>query len=157
MPASFGAILVFTLATAFSTHLPPYRFGSPSRNSNASWMPVEAPEGTSAFPCAPPSNVTCTAIVGLPRESSTSRAWTEEMAPSDIAGFRRCPPPLRKRDGERRRFNRIALPYDPLAFVALVGEVPGVDADDGDIVDQRECDFAHRAVSTRYVDHCFPA
>lgn len=43
-----GAILSLTLATALVTPLPPHLLLSPSRSSQASWEPVEAPEGTMA-------------------------------------------------------------------------------------------------------------
>ncbi len=79
MPRTFAAIVSLTLAIAFSTPLPPKRLGSPSRRSSASWMPVDAPDGTAAEPVAPPSRVTVTVIVGLPRESRISRAWTEAI------------------------------------------------------------------------------
>src|SRR5215831_13121397 len=65
-----------TFATALRTPLPPYRAGSPSLNSRASRSPVDAPEGTAARPNAPPSSVTSTSTVGLPRESRISRACT---------------------------------------------------------------------------------
>ena len=45
----------------------------------ASWRPVEAPDGTMALPIAPPPRCISTSTVGLPRESSTSRARTAEM------------------------------------------------------------------------------
>src|SRR5438093_7358758 len=47
---------------------------SASRSSSASRSPVEAPDGTAARPNAPPSSVTSTSTVGLPRESRISRA-----------------------------------------------------------------------------------
>src|SRR5690606_14906800 len=65
---------VFTLATAWSTPLPPYRFRSPSRSSSASPAPVEAPLGTAARPTVPSSSTTSASTVGLPRESRISRA-----------------------------------------------------------------------------------
>ena len=48
--------------------------GSPSRNSIASRVPVEAPEGAAARPNAPESRTTSASMVGLPRESRISRA-----------------------------------------------------------------------------------
>ena len=78
-PISSGAIADLTLATAFWTPLPPYRFLSPSRSSRASCSPVLAPEGTAARPKAPPASFTSTSMVGLPRESMISRAVTAEM------------------------------------------------------------------------------
>ena len=66
----------FTFSTAFKTPLPRYRALSPSRNSTASYSPVDAPDGTIARPNAPLSVNTSTSTVGFPRESSTSLAWT---------------------------------------------------------------------------------
>src|SRR5579862_4931230 len=79
--------------TALRTPLPPYRALSPSRFSTASCAPVDAPDGTIASSTAPKLVATDTATVGLPRESSTSRARTLSMngrplprsASSDIA------------------------------------------------------------------------
>jgi hypothetical protein len=48
-------------------------FLSPSRSSTASWVPVDAPEGTAARPNAPDSVTTSTSIVGLPRLSRICR------------------------------------------------------------------------------------
>src|SRR3990170_5111921 len=79
-PATAGAIAVTTLSIAFRTPLPPNRFGSPSRSSRASCSPVEAPLGTAARPNDPSSRYTSTSIVGLPRESRISRAWTASIA-----------------------------------------------------------------------------
>jgi len=62
-----------TLLTAFKTPFPPNREGSLSRNSQASYLPVEAPEGIAAINF--PSEVTTSvSTVGLPRESRISRA-----------------------------------------------------------------------------------
>src|SRR5664279_2871318 len=74
-----GAITSFTLATAFSTPLPPYRALSPSRSSTASLAPVDAPDGTEADTRVPSASVTKTRTVGLPRESRISRAFTPVM------------------------------------------------------------------------------
>src|SRR5208282_5308195 len=52
---------------------PWYRLGSPSRSSNASAAPVDAPEGTDAEALIPPSRTQVARTVGLPRLSSTSR------------------------------------------------------------------------------------
>jgi hypothetical protein len=38
--------MVITLLTAVKTPLPPYAWDEMSRSSIASWIPVEAPEGT---------------------------------------------------------------------------------------------------------------
>mmetsp|Transcript_49945 Transcript_49945/g.138725 ORF Transcript_49945/g.138725 Transcript_49945/m.138725 type:complete len:228 (+) Transcript_49945:58-741(+) len=73
MPTSFGAILSLTFCTAFWTPLPRRRPLSPSRSSQASWMPVEAPEGTAARTEMPDSVVRSTSTVGLPRLSKISR------------------------------------------------------------------------------------
>src|SRR5690349_13548634 len=69
-----------TASTAFKTPLPPYLDLSPSRNSTASWAPVEAPEGTAARPMAPLSRVTSTSTVGLPRLSRICLAWMSMIA-----------------------------------------------------------------------------
>src|SRR6185369_2036714 len=73
-PAISGPILSLILATACNTPLPPYRLGSPSLSSTASFSPVDAPEGTSAEPVVPSSRTTLASTVGLPRESNTSAA-----------------------------------------------------------------------------------
>src|ERR1035437_2103398 len=73
-----AAIRSVTLPTAVRTPCPPKRAGSPSRSSTASCAPVLAPLGTSATP-TPPLSRTVTSTVGLPRESSTSRAPTSSM------------------------------------------------------------------------------
>src|SRR3954452_10162852 len=78
-PRSASAISPFTAATAFRTPLPPNRPLSPSRSSTASRVPVDAPEGTAARPCAPLSRKTSTSTVGLPRQSMTSRPRTLSM------------------------------------------------------------------------------
>src|SRR3954469_1897513 len=79
MPFNTPPISLLTCSTALSTPLPPKRFLSPSRNSTASLMPVEAPDGTIASPTVPSASVTSTATVGLPRESSTSRPSTRAI------------------------------------------------------------------------------
>src|SRR5579862_7179631 len=79
--------MTLTLATAFCTPLPPYRFESPSRSSSASCAPVDAPEGTAARPQAPPVRRTSTSMVGLPRESRISRALISAIAVLDAIGF----------------------------------------------------------------------
>ena len=50
MPHSSSASLVLTLSTACKTPLPRYFVLSPSRSSQASWIPVLAPLGTAARP-----------------------------------------------------------------------------------------------------------
>jgi len=67
-------MIVLTDLTAFRTPLPPYRVLSPSRNSKASRLPVDAPEGTQAKALTPDDSVISTSTVGLPRESKISRA-----------------------------------------------------------------------------------
>src|SRR5690348_15309056 len=74
------------LATAFETPLPIQRFLSPSRNSIASFSPVDAPDGTAARPFAPLSRMTSASTVGLPRESMTCLPLI-----SLIALISRCP------------------------------------------------------------------
>ena len=76
IPIIFLAIFLFTFSTAFSTPFPLYLVLSLSRNSTASKLPVEAPEGTIALPLKPPSVITSTSIVGFPLESKTSKAFT---------------------------------------------------------------------------------
>ncbi len=79
LPHSAGTILSCTLATALSTPRPRKRSGSPSRSSTASFAPVDAPEGTSALPQEPSLRPMLTSTVGLPRESSTSRARMSDI------------------------------------------------------------------------------
>ena len=64
----------------------PHRDLSPSRISHASWMPVEAPEGTIARTVMPPAVVRSTSTVGLPRESRTSRP-TMELILVKVSGY----------------------------------------------------------------------
>lgn len=63
-----GAMTLLTLPTALVTPLPSHFDLSPSLNSNASWTPVEAPDGTIALK-RPLSVVNSTSTVGLPLES----------------------------------------------------------------------------------------
>jgi hypothetical protein len=79
-PRIASVISVLTCSTAFSTPLPKKRWASPSRNSIASRVPVDAPEGTAARPMAPDSTSTSASTVGLPRESRISRATTSTIA-----------------------------------------------------------------------------
>ncbi len=74
IPTRAGAMMVFTLPTAFRTPFPPYRFLSPSRSSTASFSPVEAPDGTDADTATPLSSSQRTLTVGFPRESRISNA-----------------------------------------------------------------------------------
>ena len=75
MPHSSSASLPLTLSTALQTPLPRYFALSPSRSSQASWMPVLAPLGTAARPNEPSASSTSTSTVGLPRLSRICRAW----------------------------------------------------------------------------------
>mmetsp|Transcript_5336 Transcript_5336/g.14340 ORF Transcript_5336/g.14340 Transcript_5336/m.14340 type:complete len:429 (+) Transcript_5336:208-1494(+) len=68
MPFRAGLMMVLMLSTAFCTPLPRNLVLSPSRSSTASWMPVEAPEGTAARNM-PLWVCTSASTVGLPRES----------------------------------------------------------------------------------------
>ena len=72
------AISPLTFATARVTPLPCQR-SPPSRSSFASNSPVEAPEGTAAWPCAPERRPISTSTVGLPRLSRIWRAWTRSI------------------------------------------------------------------------------
>jgi hypothetical protein len=67
-----------TWATAFKTPLPPYRT-PPSRSSTASYLQVEAPEGTDAEAVIPESSAAWTRRVGFPRESRISWAKSETI------------------------------------------------------------------------------
>src|SRR6266567_1666411 len=89
-PRKATAIVCSTFATAWSVPRPAYRSASPSRSSSASALPVEAPEGTMARPEAPSPSVTSTSTVGLPRESSTSRARTELMLAMSVGCLARA-------------------------------------------------------------------
>ena len=60
IPIIAFAIFLLTFSTAFSTPLPKYLLLSPSRNSTASKLPVDAPDGTDAFPTYPSSVITST-------------------------------------------------------------------------------------------------
>ena len=82
MPIIFSAMSSFTFCTAFNTPLPRKRSLSPSRSSNASREPVDAPDGTAARPVTPLSSVTSTSTVGFPRESKISRACTSLITTS---------------------------------------------------------------------------
>src|SRR5512144_1602044 len=67
----------------------------------ASWAPVDAPEGTAARPTSPPSSVTSTSTVGLPRESRISRATMSMI--SVMAGALYAPSGSAGKDGEHAR------------------------------------------------------
>ena len=74
-------IMVLTLFTAFVTLLPRYFSLSPSLNSTASYIPVDAPDGTAALPTMPLSKITSTSTVGLPLESSISLPFISFIFP----------------------------------------------------------------------------
>src|SRR5512142_678332 len=65
-------------------------FGSPSRSSTASRVPVDAPEGTIARPSAPDSSSTSTSTVGFPRESRTSLPCTSTIIVMPRSSSIRC-------------------------------------------------------------------
>jgi uncharacterized ion transporter superfamily protein YfcC len=65
---------VLTLFTAFVTPFPRYLWGSLSLSSNASYIPVEAPEGTAALNSCPSAVMMSASIVGLPLLSRISLA-----------------------------------------------------------------------------------
>ena len=64
-----------TFSHAFNTPLPKYLFLSPSLNSKASYIPVDAPDGTAARKTPFPVT-TSTSMVGFPLESRISREIT---------------------------------------------------------------------------------
>src|SRR5688572_25040476 len=74
-----SAIRSSTFLHASRTPLPRYRDSSPSRNSTASCLPVEAPEGTAARPTTPDSVITSTSTVGFPLLSKISLAIRSMM------------------------------------------------------------------------------
>src|SRR5262249_18726100 len=98
MPLSASKISELTASAALRTPLPWYRALSPSRNSTASWAPVEAPDGTAARPREPSSRMTSTSTVGLPRLSRISRPIMSVIAvmgcPELVRGFYRIDNPL---------------------------------------------------------------
>jgi hypothetical protein len=71
-PINASRKTVFTFSQAFNTPFPTKRFLSPSRNSTASCIPVEAPEGTAARPIIFLEVNTSTSTVGFPLESNIS-------------------------------------------------------------------------------------
>ena len=79
IPKRASLISVFTLFTAFKTPFPRYLDLSSSLSSTASWLPVEAPDGTAALPLAPHSNTTSTSTVGFPLESKISLPITSTI------------------------------------------------------------------------------
>ena len=80
-PSKAGYISSLMFFTAFNTPFPPYLF-SPSLNSTASNIPVDAPDGTMAHPVyispgIPKAfTVTSASTVGFPLESMTSLPFT---------------------------------------------------------------------------------
>ena len=73
-PINASEIISLTLLTAVKVPFPRYLLLSPSLSSTASWIPVDAPDGTIALPIVPSSVVTSTSTVGFPLESKTSLA-----------------------------------------------------------------------------------
>ena len=71
-PINVFAISPLIWPTACMTSSPPNR-APPSRNSNASRVPLEAPAGAMALPFAPSCKVTSASTVGRPRLSQTRR------------------------------------------------------------------------------------
>ena len=72
IPRTSWDMTSLTFFTAFWTPFPSY-LSPPSRSSRASWVPVDAPDGTAARP-KPQQVQTSTSTVGFPRESRISRA-----------------------------------------------------------------------------------
>ena len=68
MPIIFFDIRELTLLTALLTDFPKYLELSLSLNSTASFIPVDAPEGTAALPIILPEKIS-TSTVGFPLES----------------------------------------------------------------------------------------
>ena len=104
-PASAGAMISFTFATARRTSRPP-NAAPPSRRSTASPLPVEAPAGAIARPMTPPASATSTSTVGRPRESHTRRPCTFAIAAWAMLSLSVAPEPLRPgapHRGERSR------------------------------------------------------
>jgi len=66
-------MILLTLSTALRVPFPAYLFLSPSLNSRASYIPVEAPDGTAALK-TPFEVVTSASTVGKPLESKISLA-----------------------------------------------------------------------------------
>ena len=79
-----SAIVVLILFTAFVTPLPRYLDLSPSRSSNASNSPVDAPLGAQPVAVVPSISVTSASTVGLPLESNISLPTTFSMINSVI-------------------------------------------------------------------------
>ena len=73
-PITEGPMILVTFPTAVRTPKPPYRLSLVSLSSWASNRPLDAPEGTENRP-NPRFVWTSAWTVGLPLESSTSRAW----------------------------------------------------------------------------------
>src|SRR3990172_11464980 len=109
-------------------------------------MPVDAPDGTFADPRARPSNATSTSMVGLPREASRSRAWTDAMLLLGIGLLVRLLALLRLFDRCFGRGHRIRGAGDLLSVVPLVVKLPGVEPDHGNSVNERIGDLAQRPV-----------
>ena len=84
-------IFLFTFSTDFWTPFPLYLFLSPSLNSTASKLPVDAPDGTDATPINPPSVLTSTWTVGFPLESKISKAFTFSIAKNSFIFYSQPP------------------------------------------------------------------
>ena len=73
---SAGPMMSLTFCTALRTPLPRKRLGSLSRSSKASYIPVEAPDGTAARK-TPLGVVSSTSTVGLPRLQE--KCWSKKI------------------------------------------------------------------------------
>ena len=72
IPTIASLIIVLIFSTALVTPLPRYLDLSPSRSSNASNSPVDAPLGAIPLPMVPSTKYTSASTVGLPLESKIS-------------------------------------------------------------------------------------
>ena len=73
MAAQFAVQLVGDVRDCPTTSQPAITLGIAIRNSNASAVPVDAPDGTEAEALTPPSRTQTAITVGLPRLSRISR------------------------------------------------------------------------------------
>ena len=69
-----------TFCTAVKTPFPRNLSLSPSLNSTASYIPVDAPDGTAALPIVPSSKYISTSTVGKHLESSICLATTSTIS-----------------------------------------------------------------------------
>ena len=74
---------MFIFSTAFKVPLPLY-LSSPSRSSTASYIPVDAPDGTLAAPIVPSESITSALTVGFPLESKISNPQILSIFNPDI-------------------------------------------------------------------------